>query len=79
MCCSFCLYVYCKRGYFHGGKFRENVSIQWQDISRWGKFHDTTSISFIKAYGFYFCVQVIFAKKTKRESYHHATITMVTV
>ena len=28
-------------------------------------FHNTTPISFIKAYGFYFHVGVIFAKKTK--------------
>ena len=27
-----------------------------QDISRGGNFHDTTPISFIKAYGFYFRV-----------------------
>ena len=36
-----------------------------QDISRGGYFHDTTPISFIKAYGFYFRVGVILAKKTK--------------
>ena len=37
----------------------------WKDISHGGNFHDTTHISFIKAYGFYFRVGVIFAKKTK--------------
>ena len=48
----------------------------WQDISRGGNFHDPTPISFIKAYGFYFRVVVIFAKKTKtrkfppRENFH---------
>ena len=31
----------------------------------WGYFHDISPIFFIKAYGFYFCVGVIFAKKTK--------------
>ena len=35
------------------------------DISRGGNFHYTAPISFIKASGFYFCVVVIFAKKTK--------------
>ena len=30
-----------------------------------GNFHEITPISFIKAYGFYFHVRVIFAKKTK--------------
>ena len=46
---------------FAGGKFSEKCR---QDISRGGNFHDTT-ISFIKAYRFYFHVGVIFAKKTK--------------
>ena len=32
-----------------------------------GNFHDTTPISFIKAYGFYFRVGVIFSKKTKAQ------------
>ena len=36
----------------------------YKDISRGGNFHDTP-ISFIKAYGFYFRVGVIFVKKTK--------------
>ena len=53
---------YCKRGYFHWGKISRKC---WQDISCGGNFHDTTHISFIKAYGFYFRVGVIFAKKTK--------------
>ena len=30
-----------------------------------GNFHDTTPISFVKAYGFYFLLGIIFAKKTK--------------
>ena len=36
---------------FARGKFREK---DWQDISRGGSFHDTTPISFMKAYGFIF-------------------------
>ena len=55
---------YCKGGYFCWGKISRKC---WQDISRGGNFHDTTPISFIKAYGFYFCVGVIFAKKTKMQ------------
>ena len=52
---------------------------RWQDILRGGNFHDTTPISFIKPYGFYFREGVIFAKKTKawntrklppRENFH---------
>ena len=31
----------------------------------WGNFHDGTNISIIKAYGFYFRVGVIFAKKKR--------------
>ena len=67
---------YCKRGYFRWGKISRKY---WQDISRGGYFHDTTPNSFIKVYGFYFCVGVIFAKKTKarktrklppRENFH---------
>ena len=67
---------YCKHGYFRWGKISRK---HWQDISRGGNFHDTSSISFIKAYGFYFRVGVIFAKKTKarktrklppRENFH---------
>ena len=61
---------------FAGGKFRENVG---KTFHVWGNFRDTTHISFIKAYGFYFRVGVIFAKKTKarktrklppRENFH---------
>ena len=58
---------------------RANVSytenVVWQDISHGGNFHDTT-ISFITAYGFYFHIGVIFAKKTiarklpPRENFH---------
>ena len=55
-------FVYCKHGYFRWGKISRKC---WQDISRWGNFQDTTPISFIKAYGFYFCMGVIFMKKTK--------------
>ena len=67
---------YCKRGYFCWGKISRNCC---QDISRGGNFHDTTPMSFIKAYGFYIRVGVIFAKKTKarktrklppRENFH---------
>ena len=53
--------IYCKRGYFRWGKISRK---RWQDISRGGYFHDTTPISFIKEYGFYFRVGIIFAKKT---------------
>ena len=53
---------YCKRGYFRWGEISRKC---WQDISRGGHFHDSTRISFIKKYGSYFCVGVIFAKKTK--------------
>ena len=49
---------YCKRGYFRWGKISRKC---WQNISRGGYFHDTTPISFIKVYGFYFRVGVIFA------------------
>ena len=40
----------------------------WQEISRGGNLHDTTPISFIKVYGFYFGVGDIFTKKTKSEN-----------
>ena len=53
---------YCRRGYFRWGKISRKC---WQDISRGGNFHDSTHIFFINAYGFYFRVGVIFAKKTK--------------
>ena len=49
-----------KRGYFREGNISQKC---WQDISRGGNFHDITHISFIKAYGFYFRVMIIFAKK----------------
>ena len=42
---------YCKRGYFRWGKISRKC---WQDISLGGNFRDTTPISFINAYGFYF-------------------------
>ena len=43
-------------------KFPENVD---KTFFGGGNFYDTTPISFIKAYGFYIQVGVIFAKKTK--------------
>ena len=61
---------------FAGGKFRENVG---EAFHVGGNFHDTTNISFIKAYEIYFRVGVIFAKKSKarktrklppRENFH---------
>ena len=55
---------YCKRGYFRWGKISRKC---WQDISRGSNFQDTNPFSFIKAYGFYFRVGVIFAKKTKAQ------------
>ena len=54
--------AYCRRGYFCWGEISRKC---WQDISRGGNFHDSTQISFIQAYRFYFRVGVIFAKKTK--------------
>ena len=67
---------YCKRGYFRWGEIsRKCWQDVWQDFLRGGNFHETT-ISFINAYGFYFRVGVIFAKKTKarkitpRENFH---------
>ena len=66
MICTLYVYsYYCKRGYFCWGKISRKC---WQDISRGGNFHDTAYISFIKAYGFYFRVGVIFAKKTKAKN-----------
>ena len=73
---------YCKRGYFRWGKISRKCL---QGISRGGNFHDTTPISFIKAFGFYFRVGVIFAKKTKarktrklppRENFHVYSIRL---
>ena len=67
---------YCKRGYFRWGKISRK---RGQDISCGGNFHDTAPIFFIRAYGFYFRVGVIFAKKRKarktrklppRENFH---------
>ena len=68
--------MYCKHGYFCWGKKLQKF---WQDISGGDIIHDTTPISFIKAYEFYFHVGVIFTKKTKarkmgklppRENFH---------
>ena len=76
---------YCKRGYFRWGKISRKC---WQNISRGGNFHDTTHISFKKAYGFYFRVGVIFAKMTKarktrklppRENFHVYSKRIITV
>ena len=53
---------YCKHGYFRWGKISQKC---WQDISRGGIFHETTTISFIKAYGFYFRVGVIFPEEDR--------------
>ena len=63
---------YCKRGYFRWGKISRK---HWQDFSRGGNFQDTTPISFIKAYGFYFYMGVIFAKKTKAQKNTKITLT----
>ena len=54
------LLYYCKRGYFRWRKISRKC---WQDTSRGGNFHDTNPFSFIKGYGFYFRVGVIFAEK----------------
>ena len=51
---------YCKRGYFRWGEISRKC---WQDFSRGGNFHDSTHISLIKSYGFYFRVGDIFANK----------------
>ena len=40
----------CKSGYFRWGKIWQKC---WKDISGGANFHDSTPISFIKAYGFY--------------------------
>ena len=50
----------------------------WQDISRGGNFHDTAPISFIKAYGFNFCVGVIFAKKPTRTKWRDVILLVFT-
>ena len=57
-------YLYCKRGYFRWGKISRK---RWQDISRGGNFHDISHISFLQAYGVFFRVGVIFAKRTKTQ------------
>ena len=81
----FWLKSYCKRGYFRWGKISRKC---WQDVSRGGNFHDSTHISFIKTYGFYFRVGVIFTKKTKslntrklppRENFHVYSIVNINV
>ena len=69
-------HTYCKCGYFRWGKISRKC---WQDLLRGGYFHNTTPMSFIKAFGLYICVGVIFVKKTKtrktrklppRENFH---------
>ena len=52
--------VYCKRSYFRWGEISRKCC---QDLSRGDNFHDTSRISFIESYGFYFRVGEIFAKK----------------
>ena len=54
--------IYCKRDYFCWGKISRKILARH---FTWGNFHNTTPISFIKAYGINFCVGVIFSKKTK--------------
>ena len=48
-----------------------------------GYFHDTTPISFREAYGFYFCVGVIFMKNARAQknakNYPHMKISTLTV
>ena len=76
-----CPYIhFCKRGYF----LRENFAKMLARHFTWGNFHDTTPISFIKAYGF--SRGVIFAKRTKarktrklppRENFHVNSINHV--
>ena len=71
---------------FPGEKFCENVGKNFH-VGPGGNFQDTTHISVIKAYGFYFCVGVIFAKNTKaqkmrklppRENFHvYSTVTYI--
>ena len=71
--------AYCKRGHFRWGKISQKC---WQDFSRGVIFTLLLPpISFIKAYGFYFHVGVIFAKTKaqKRENYPHAKISTFTV
>ena len=70
--------MYCKR-YFRCGKISRKC---WQDSSHGGNFHYANPISFIKVYGFYFRVGVIFEQKKnaqKRENYPHAKIATFTV
>ena len=54
------LFMYFKQGNF---RWRQISQKCLQDISRGSKFHYITPISFIKSYGFYFCVREILAKK----------------
>ena len=50
-----------------------------ENIPRGVNFHDTTPVSFIKAYVFYFCVGVIFAMKTKARKLPNAKISTFTL
>ena len=54
-------FKYCKHGHFRWGKISRKC---WQDLSRGVNFHNVSSISLIKSYGFYFPVGEIFVKKT---------------
>ena len=56
---------------FAGGKFRKNVG---KKFHLGGNFYDTTPISFIKAYGYYLRVGIIFAKKTKAHKTRKLTL-----
>ena len=70
---------YCKRGYFRWRKISQKC---WNDLSRGGNYHDISPISFIKSYGCYFRVGVIFAKKAKSQTcqnYPNAKISTFTV
>ena len=78
--CSYCLQVYCKRGYFRWGKISRKCR---QYISRGGNFHNTSHISFIKAYGYYFSRGGNFREDDKiakiAKNYPHAKISTFTV
>ena len=65
---------------FTGAKFLISQK-SWKDLLRGGNFHDTTPISLIKSYGFYFHAGEIFTRMhpQKRENYFHAKSTTFTV
>ena len=69
----------CKLGYFRWGKISRQC---WQDLSRWGNFHDCAPISIIKSYGFNFRAGEIFAEKEisrKTRKLPHAKIPTIKV